>query len=399
MSEVWRVCRGGETWMHTDNLKWPCQGLSSGVAKHVSVYVSLPPLGSSSVSHILQPVASLFALLVFLFMWGFFFFFFVSKLTGICEFCSTIAPSKDCIAFLSGWLSANVDSEASNRIPCLSVSLCRSIQPRRRRRRHWAQSGSPKNRRAALQTAGGLSRHPTLQNTRSGKLCCNPDKLCVLMKLETKDCGTKNNATSVKIVSQIWTYKVSRSFRGSMELTLHLYQEWITELVRFLIECVQKTNLTLSHRNSVKIFTNFRDYAKYISEHFRPHMHSWMPANYSPVCLTVALLMWLWNTIFSTFRKVFLISLPNLWFFAVITSPGAVLTGAGRHVWVKGPAPGACHRSGGRWRQLLCDREVGLIENLYLHLTGAVFESQMACLDAKAVGMLCAPSLNWAFTE
>lgn len=43
------------------------------------------------------------------------------------------------------------------------------VQPRRGGRGHRAPSGSPQNRRAALQTAGGLPRHPALQNTRPGR--------------------------------------------------------------------------------------------------------------------------------------------------------------------------------------------------------------------------------------
>lgn len=44
--------------------------------------------------------------------------------------------------------------------------------------------------------------------------------------------------------------------------------------------------------------------------------------------------------------------------------PGAVLRGAGRHVWVKGSTPGARHRPGRWWRQLLRHREVGACNNL-----------------------------------
>lgn len=46
------------------------------------------------------------------------------------------------------------------------------------------------------------------------------------------------------------------------------------------------------------------------------------------------------------------------------SNPGAVLRGAGRHVWVKGSTPGARHRPGRWWRQLLRHREVGTCNNL-----------------------------------
>ena len=52
---------------------------------------------------------------------------------------------------------------------CPLFSVCRGVQPRWRWRGHRAQSGSPQNRWTALQTSGGLPRHLTLQNTRSGK--------------------------------------------------------------------------------------------------------------------------------------------------------------------------------------------------------------------------------------
>lgn len=100
MREVWCVCRGGETQIRSDNLKWPCQGLSSGVAKHVSVYVSFPPLGSSSVSLILQAVASLYALHCRLFVCGRGGSFFLYNRVYLCK-CGTQMNVMELRVFLS----------------------------------------------------------------------------------------------------------------------------------------------------------------------------------------------------------------------------------------------------------------------------------------------------------
>lgn len=75
--------------------------------------------------------------------------------------------------------------------------------------------------------------------------------------------------------------------------------------------------------------------------------------------LDAILRCWLNSTY--TFPLLLLVSLNQRSLMSFLSSPhaGAVFRGAGRHVWVKGSAPGARHWPGRWWRQLLRHREVG----------------------------------------